>query len=102
MYRGTTPTVILNIKNEELDMSLISLCHVTLKSEGGLTKEIFDNITIDKENRRLYFTMSQEDTMDFCVGKIKIQARVKLSNDMVISSNIIITDMKELLEGAVI
>lgn len=102
MYRGTTPTIILNIKNEDLDMSLIRLYHVTLKSEGGLVKEIFDNIHVDEENSRIYFTMSQEDTMAFSVGKIKLQLRVRLNNDMVVASKIIVTNMKELLEGTIL
>lgn len=98
MYRGTTPTVILNIKNEDFDMSLISECHITLKSEGGFTKEIFDNITVDTDHRRLFFTMSEEDTLKFCVGKINIQVRIKLNNNAIISSNIVATNMNELLE----
>lgn len=98
MYRGTTPTIILNVKNEDFDLSLVSACHVTMKSESGYVKEIFDNIIIDDENHRLMFTMSQEDTLQFFAGKVMIQIRVKLNNDAVIASNIVVTDMNELLE----
>lgn len=98
MYRGTTPTLILNVKNDEFDMSLVSEVHITLKSENGTVKEIFENIIVDKDNSRFMFTMSEEDTMKFYVGKIFVQVRVKLNNDTIVASDIVVTDMRELLE----
>lgn len=105
MYRGSTPTVILNITpsvKSELDLSLIDICHVTLESQSGSTSITYEDVEIDIENKQIKFQMSQEDTLKFDVGKIKIQIRVKLKNGAVIPSNIVITDMNEILEEVIL
>lgn len=98
MFRSTTPTVRLNIKNQDFDMSLIRVCHVTLESENKINKLIVENPIIDSENRRIQFRLTQEQTLKFNVGNIKIQAKMKLTNGSVISSQIVRTSMNEILE----
>lgn len=98
MYRVTTPTIILNIKNEDFDLSKIDVCHVTLKSEDGLHKVSYQNPEIDAENKQIKITMTQGETKLFNVGKIKIQIKAKLDNGVVIPSQIVYTTMKEILE----
>lgn len=102
MYRSTTPTIILNVKNEDFDMSLIDVCHVGIKSESGTVKQIYENPIIDVENKRIVITLSQEDTLRFYVGKVKIQVKAKLKNGSVISSKILKIDIKEILEEEVL
>lgn len=102
MYRGTTPVIILNIKNEHFDMDNIKLCHVTIESENGLNKIVYENPTIVAEDKRIMVQMTQEETLKFDVGFIKIQMKIKLQNDSVISSQIVRTRLNEILEEEVI
>ena len=102
MNRTTTPTIILKVKNQNFDMSLIDICHVTIKSENGTKIKTYNNPTVDIENKRIMFTMSQEDTKNFYVGNIKIQIKAKLFGGTVISSKIVKTKLGEILEEEVI
>lgn len=101
MYRATTPTIILNV-NTELDLSMIEKCHVTIKSENGGTSITYNDVNIDIENNKISFTMTQEETLKFNVGKIKLQIRAKLTNGAVVPSNIIVTTMNEILEESIL
>ena len=98
MYQSTTPTLIFNIINEELDLNEISICHLTIESENGRERKIFENTQIDVENKKITVNLTQEDTMLFHVGNIKLQLKAKLGNGQVIVSKIIKTTMNEVLE----
>lgn len=101
MYRGTTPYIQLKIKNDDFDMSLIEVCHVSIESEGGGSFLTITNPVIDVENKSINFRLTQDQTLLFDVGKIKIQAKVKLNSGSVVSSIIVRTTMKEILEEAI-
>ena len=98
MYRSTTPTLVLNIKNEDFDMSTIDVCHVTIESKLGTQRKIYEEPEIDEENRRIIVSMTQEETKIFNVGTVKIQIKIKLVNGAVISSKMITALVKETLE----
>ncbi len=98
MFRSTTPTVRLNVKNQDFDMSQIRVCHVTMESENKLNKLVIEDPIIDVEHRRIQFRLTQEQTLGFNVGNIKIQVKIKLTNGSVISSQIVRTSMNEILE----
>lgn len=102
MYRSTTPTVILHIKNEDFDMNQIEICHVAIESENGRIRKVYENPEINVEEKTLTFTMTQEDTLNFMVGNIKIQTKMKLIGGAVVASKIITTRMNEILEEEVL
>lgn len=102
MYRYTTPTIILKIKNEDFDMEQIDVCHVTVESERGGRQYICEHPEIDTEEKTIMFEMSQEDTKYFDVGMVKIQIRIKLYNGRVIPSKIVKTTMNEILEEQIL
>ena len=99
MYRSTTPTIILNIRNDDFDMNTIDICHVTVKSDDNARKVLYENPDIDVENKQIRVTMTQSETKLFEVGKIKIQIKAKLDNGTVIPSQIVYTTMREILEA---
>ena len=101
LFRGTTPVIILKV-NTEIDLSTIELCHVTIVNEGGSNKKTYENVDIDTENNQISFQMTQEDTLEFIAGKIKIQLRAKLFNGTVVSSKIITTTIYDVLEEVVL
>lgn len=98
IYRTTTPTIALNIKNDSFDFATISVCHVTLESEGGQTQKIIENPEIDSQNRRILFRLTEEDTKAFDVGIVKLQIKMKLTNEDIICSKIVRATMCEILE----
>ena len=99
--RGTTPVIILNIKNDDFDFDTISKCHVILENELGSNEKTYDNIRVDGENRRLLLELTQEDTFGFYSGNIKLQLRIKLRNGSVVHSKIIATSIENCLEEAI-
>lgn len=102
IFRGTTPTIILKIKNEDFDMTTISECYLTIQNKSGRNKKDFDNYTVDIENKLLYFALTQEDTLAYESGYIEVQLRIKLVNDKVITHDIITTTIGKILkEGAI-
>ena len=102
LYRGTTPTIILHVTNEDFNMANISECHVTIQNDNGTNKKVFENPTIDAEEKTITVPLTQEDTLSFKYGNINIQARVKLISGSVIASPIITTNMNRILEETIL
>ena len=103
LYRGSTPIIALKVKDPDFDMTKIGVCHVTMVNDSGRNKKVFEDPAIDIEERTIVVDLSQEDTLAFEKGNIELQARVKLlDTDRVIVSPIILTTMKDILEGDVI
>ena len=102
MYRSTTPTVILHVKNEDFDMNQIEVCHVAIESENGRIRKVYENPDINVEEKTITFTMTQDDTLNFMVGKIKLQTKMKLIGGAVVASKMIVTQMNEILEEEVL
>lgn len=101
MYQGTTPAIILNLRTN-LDLSLVTDCHVMFQSELGYSSLLYDNVKIDTEKKRIIIVMSQADTLSLSVGTVKIQVKMKLKNGMTIASKIIKTELKDALEDIII
>lgn len=100
MYRSTTPELIFHVTNEDIDMSKIAICHVTVESADYSHKIIYENPEIDVENRLIKQFMTQAETLSFNAGTVLIQLKVKLENGSVIPSKIMTRSMKEILEEA--
>jgi len=98
MYRSTTPTLILNVKNEDFDLNTIDICHVTIESENKLHKLCYTDPIVDVERKQIRITMTQNETAMFDEGKVKIQVKAKLDSGAVIPSKMILTNIKEILE----
>ena len=102
IYRGTTPTIILKITNKDFDMSTISICHITIQNETGRNKKIYENPSIDTENKTISIELSQEDTLNYEIGNINLQVKIKLDSGRVIASRIITTSMNKILEEQIL
>lgn len=102
LYRGTTPTIILRITNEDFDMNDIDVCHVTIETDCGKNQKIFEDPTIDIEAKTISVTLTQQETLSYKYGKICIQAKMKLKSGTVIASKIITTTMNRSLEEQIL
>lgn len=103
MIRGTTPTLTFKIKTD-LDFEDIEKAEITFKSENGLKERTWDenDLTIDPEKKEMYLQLTQEETLYFNAGKINIQLRLRMNNDMVYASNIVPYSLSCLLKEGVI
>ncbi len=103
IFRGTTPTIILKVKNEDFDMDKIDICHVTIMNDDGRNKKVFENPNIDVDKKTISVPLSQNDTLDYHYGKINIQAKIKLKESgSVITHKMITTNIDKILEEAIL
>lgn len=100
-YRGTTPTIPFHIK-QGFDLSLIEIAHVTIRNEATGKQKTF-NGTLDVENRVLTISLTQEDTLYFNSGALKVQGKFKLTDGYtVIPSKMIEGTLEEILEEEIL
>lgn len=102
IYRGTTPTIRLRIKNKDFDMSSINVCHITIQNDNGKNQKVFTNPQIDVQEKIISQELSQQDTLAYEYGKINIQAKIKLNNGSVVTHPIISTTMNRILEETIL
>ena len=110
MRRGTTPTVVLTVTNEDgsaLDLTGADL-HVTLQEQGSggheLTKTGEDvSAAVDGKATVLTVSLTQAETLAFHEGrKVRAQLRAKTANGKAVASTIAAFDAEEiLLEGEI-
>lgn len=105
MYRGTTPTLYL-----ELDTSL-ALDNITelwvtfqgLKGEKSreVTKQLED-VSIDPATKTITVSLTQDDTLTLFNGTCNVQVRFKTSNGLAYASTIENIDVQRILKEGVI
>lgn len=95
MIQGTTPTHIFYIKFETSLIKKISIIYVQ-NDETILLKKENDVILKDKE---ISFKLTQEETLKFKENDlVNIQLKIKTISDDVYVSDIIVSDIKEVLD----
>lgn len=101
MIRGTTPTIILNLSTS-VDLSEVKEMWVTLKS--ALKEKTFEKseLTIQPSSYSVSLTLSQEDTLEFSAGDVRVQVRFLMNNGRAYASNIKQLRMDEILKDGVI
>lgn len=89
MYRGTTPTITFNI-NTDLDLNEIAECWITFKAHIGVKEKTFDktDLIIDAENNTITVAMTQEETLYFDRGKVFVQIRLRMNDDLAYASDV--------------
>lgn len=98
LCRGTTPIVTIQIEDEDYDMDQIEVCHVTIQNDSGRNQKIFTDCELDNVNKTIKFMLSQEDTLNYEKGNVKLQVRIRLKDGKADASDIFIGPMKEILE----
>lgn len=100
LYRSTTPTIILHIKDQDFDMTTIDICHVTIENDSGRNKKTFEigSENIDASERTISLELTQQETAKFEAGFVKLQLKLKTTDGKVIASKIVITKIDEILE----
>ena len=98
MRRGTTPTLRITVEGVQLD----SLTSIFLTLKQGNTELEKTNLEIDAEHNVMSVDLSQEETLMFDEGGIRVQFRAILQNGKAVASDIVTTTMEEILMEGVI
>ena len=101
MRRGTTPVIVLNTG---MDLSQVAKLYVTFAQEGNTIIEK-DETECDIDEGKIIITLTQEDTLLFThsndrrrCNNVAIQVRVRFENGTAMASNIVTTNVKEILK----
>lgn len=103
MIRGTTPILTFKI-NTELDLNNVEKAEITFKSVNGTKERTWDlnRLVLDAEENTIQLYLNQEETLYFSVGKIDIQLRIKMDNDLVYASKVVTGTLDKILKEGVI
>lgn len=81
LYRGTTPTIRLHVKNADFDISQLNPCEITMVNDSGRNLKTFSNCEKDNENKIISVKLSHDDTLSFEPGTLLIQLTATLNGE---------------------
>ena len=102
MIRGTTPTIVLKIKNPDFDMSAIDFVHISIADFSEKILKIIENPIIDIEEKTISYHLTQEDTLAFGIGTLSVQAKGKLLDGNIISHDPISLVLEKIQEETIL
>lgn len=101
MYRGTTPTLYLELETE-LDLSDVTEMWVTFKSPTVEVTKSLSEVIFDSTTNVITVTLTQEETLKLYNGKADVQVRLKTSTDLAYATDIADVEIGRILKEGVI
>lgn len=101
MYLGTTPTITLRITTD-FNMDNIKQVWFTIASINNKLTKTINDVKIDSDDKTISVTLTQEETLSFSSGMIKVQARILTKNDEAFATPIKESKFEKILKGGVI
>ena len=102
IIRGTTPTIIFNVKTE-LDLDNLAEVWITFKSKNNIDKTFTKNdVVIDQEKHEILLSLSQEDTLNFNGSQMQVQLRLRMYDGSAYASGIMETIIGDVLKEGII
>lgn len=101
MYRGTTPTLCLSLLTS-LDLAEVEDIWVTLKAPSMKMTFSGEEVLLDVVEKKAYLFLSQEDTLSFGVGKVKVQARILMGDGKAFATDVQEISVDEILMEGVL
>jgi len=81
LIRGTTPTIEMIVKNDDIDLHDITQVWIYISQQKKVkVDKIYDDVEFDYENRIMRVKLAQADTLDLKAGEALIQVRVLLED----------------------
>lgn len=71
MVRGTTPTFILTIEDDDVDLTTMDNVYVTIQQSGVKMTKTGEDITVSAKEVDVF--LSQEETLKFARGNVLVQ-----------------------------
>lgn len=101
MYRGTTPTLYLELETE-IDLSDVTELFVTIKSPRVEINKSLSDVQIDNDLKVITVSFTQEETLKLFKGIADVQVRFKLSNGLAYATTIESIEIERILKDGVI
>lgn len=101
MYRGTTPTLYLELETE-IDLSDVSEMWVTFKSPTVEITKTLNEVAFDSETNVITVVLSQEETLQLYNGKADVQVRLRTEDDLAYATDIVDVEIGRILKEGVI
>ena len=95
--RGDTPTLIIHVKESQLQLEDVVDVHVTLRARNFKLTKSGKDITVNPSENTLRVKLSEKETLKLQAGTVKEQERYTLKNGNVVSSNIKILKVEDIL-----
>lgn len=101
MFRGTTPTIFLELETE-LPLNDLAELWVTFKSPTVEVTKSLSDVRVDSENKTIVVSLSQQETLKLFNGKCDVQVRFRTTNDLAYASTIEMINVERILKEGVI
>ena len=101
MYRGTTPTLYLEL-DTELDLSNLAEMWVTFKSPTVEITKTLSEVAFDSETNVITVILSQNETLQLFNGKADVQVRLRTNDDLAYATDIVDVEIGRILKEGVI
>lgn len=101
MYRGTTPTICFSLLSS-IDMDEIAQIWLTFSMPRTKLTFTGERVIISAPNRKLYVKLTQEETLSFGTGNVKVQARILMRDGMAYASDVGELEVRGILMDGVV
>lgn len=101
MFRGTTPTIFLELETE-LPLNDLAELWVTFKSPTVEVTKSLSEVRVDSENKTIVVSLSQQETLKLFNGKCDVQVRFRTTNELAYASTIEVVNVERILKEGVI
>lgn len=101
MYRGTTPTIVLEL-DTELSLANLAEMWVTFKTSTVEVTKSLSDVTIDDENKTIVVSLTQEETLKLYNGNCEVQVRFRDESDLAYATTIADVNIGRILKEGVI
>lgn len=102
MYRGTTPTLYLELDTELELADKIAEMWVTFKTPSVEVTKTFSDILFDAEKNEITVTLTQDETLQFYKGNTEVQVRIRTTDGLAYATDIATLDVEKILKEGVI
>lgn len=99
MYRGTTPTIVLEL-DTEVSLANLAELWVTFRTSTVEVTKTLEDVTI--EGKTITVTLTQEETLKIYNGTCHVQVRFRTSDDLAYATTIADIDVGRILKEGVI
>ncbi len=101
MYRGTTPTLNLQLETD-LPLDDLDEIWVTFKGVKGEVSKNLTSSSVDPTTKTITVTLTQEDTLSLVNGPASVQVRFKTTGGLAYASTVENINVERILKDGVI
>lgn len=101
MYRGTTPTIVLEL-DTDLSLANLAAMWVTFKTSTVSVTKTLEEVIIDDTLKTVTVVLSQEETLKLYNGDCSVQIRFKTNTDLAYATTIADVNIGRILKEGVI